>query len=159
MKLRIEQIAICPPNPKAAMELLEALGLTEWAKDHVVANGTVFSTATTNEANLAFNYEVLERAREFEVLAYTKGENWMTKRERAPSVSHLGCHCTAEELEAWRAFFTSRGIGVAQEVQTQSHTNPIIAGKRRYTYVIFDTRPILGVDLKFIVRHMIAVEQ
>jgi hypothetical protein len=35
---------------------------------------------------------------------------------------------------------------------TISHTNPVIAGKRWYTYVIFDTRSILGIDLKFIVR-------
>ena len=41
---------------------------------------------------------------------------------------------------------------MAQEVFTESHTNPVIAGKRSYNYVIFDTREILGVDLKFIVR-------
>jgi hypothetical protein len=41
---------------------------------------------------------------------------------------------------------------VAQEVLTQSHTNPVISGKRWYNYVIFDTKDILGVDLKFIVR-------
>ena len=45
-----------------------------------------------------------------------------------------------------------RGIKVAQEVFTKSHTNPVIAGKRKYNYVIFDTKEILGVDLKFIVR-------
>jgi hypothetical protein len=33
-----------------------------------------------------------------------------------------------------------------------SHTNPVISGKRWYNYVIFDTKEILGVDLKFIVR-------
>jgi hypothetical protein len=37
-------------------------------------------------------------------------------------------------------------------VDTYLHTNPVIKDSRRYTYVIFNTRDILGVDLKFIVR-------
>ena len=61
-------------------------------------------------------------------------------------------HCSADDLIEWRVFFQSRGIDVAQEVMTESHTNPVIAGKRSYNYVIFDTKDILGVDLKFIVR-------
>ena len=61
-------------------------------------------------------------------------------------------HCSAEELVQWRAFFAERDIPVAQEVFTESHTNPVIAGQRWYNYVIFDTKDILGVDLKFIVR-------
>jgi hypothetical protein len=66
--------------------------------------------------------------------------------------SHIGMHCTEAELESWRAFFASRNIAVAQEVFTKSHTNPVIAGKREYHYVIFDTYGILGIDVKFIVR-------
>ena len=61
-------------------------------------------------------------------------------------------HCTADELLGWRDFFKKRDIPVAQEVVTESHTNPVIAGKRTYNYVIFDTKEILGVDVKFIVR-------
>jgi hypothetical protein len=69
-----------------------------------------------------------------------------------PSASHIGMHCTEDELLDWTKFFTSRGIQIAQQVNTQSHTNPVIAGKRFYTYTIFHTRPILGIDCKFIVR-------
>ena len=76
----------------------------------------------------------------------------MDTDERRNSVSHLGMHCTADELELWQEFFAERGIGIAQEVVTDSHTNPVISGKRLYNYVIFDTKEILGVDLKFIVR-------
>ena len=72
--------------------------------------------------------------------------------EARNTVSHLGMHCSADDLIEWRVFFQSRGIDVAQEVMTESHTNPVIAGKRSYNYVIFDTKDILGVDLKFIVR-------
>src|SRR5690606_13518265 len=89
-------------------------------------------------------------ANELEVLHYTDGPSWMDCY--APRASHLGMHCTAVELEGWREFFDERDIQVAQEVKTQSHTNPHIAGKRWYNYVIFDTYEILGSDIKFIVR-------
>ena len=152
MKFKIEQIAICPKDPIRAMELLHAIGADEWHEDMVIADGKVFGKECTNEADLAFNYELFG-GKEFEVLHYHRGENWMQKKDRINSVSHLGMHCSAEELVEWRAFFSDRGIPVAQEVMTKSHTNPVIAGKRNYNYVIFDTKEILGVDLKFIVRY------
>ena len=151
MKFFIEQIAICPKDPKAAKELLEAIGATDWSEDHVKAKGTVYGDNGSNEADLSFNYDIFD-GKEFEVLNYTEGNNWMARPDRFNSVSHLGMHCSAEDLMRWRQFFIERNIPVAQEVFTQSHTNPVIAGKRSYNYVIFDTKGILGVDLKFIVR-------
>lgn len=149
MKFKIEQVALHPRDPAAAMELLDAMGAGEWARDHVVANGEVFGHEARNEANLNFEYDMLKGANELEVLNYTTGDHWMAEDHR---VSHLGMHCSAEELKQWRKFFEERGISVAQEVKTESHTNPHIAGKRWYNYVIFDTLDILGVDVKFIVR-------
>ena len=150
LKFKIEQVALCPQDPEAAIELLNAMGAGEWARDHVVANGEVRGYPGRNEADLAFEYNMLANANELEVLHYTDGPNWMD--EFSPRASHLGMHCTAVELEGWREFFDERGILVAQEVKTESHTNPHIAGKRWYNYVIFDTYDILGVDIKFIVR-------
>jgi hypothetical protein len=149
MTFNIEQIALCPKDPAAARRLLRDMGHT-FINDHVTAEGTVFTIPARNEADLQFNYTALEKARELEILHYTKGENWMERS--APRVSHLGVHCTAHELKRWRKFFEFRGIKVAQEVKTKSHANPAIAGKRLYHYVIFDTYDILSVDLKFIVR-------
>jgi hypothetical protein len=151
MKFIVEQLAICPANPEAAIKLLTEMGAAEWARDHVVAAGDVYGEAGRNEADLAFNYDLL-RGPEFEVLHYTRGHNWMNEPSRVNSVSHIGMHCSEEELEAWRKFFADRKIPVAQEVFTESHTNPVIAGKRWYRYVIFSTKQILGVDCKFIVR-------
>ena len=98
-----------------------------------------------------FNYDLIS-GKEFEVLNYTSGRNWIDERGDRNVVSHLGMHCTNAELIKWKEFFKERFIEVAQEVFTDSHTNPAIAGKRSYNYVIFDTQHILGVDLKFIVR-------
>jgi hypothetical protein len=154
-KFAIDQIAICPMNPEAAIELLTALGAEEWARDHVVAIGSVYGRhLLVNEADLAFNYELVT-GKEFEVLHYTTNDNWMNDPERDNSVSHLGMHCTEEELDEYKGFFAAREILIAQEVNTASHTNPVIDGKRLYHYCIFDTKSILGTDLKFIVRKML----
>lgn len=154
MKFFIEQIALCPPNPAAAINLLKQLGLDDWVHDHVIAGGKVFGETGKNEADLAFNYQNTRpenKPLELEVLHYTSGPNWMAGRP--PMVSHLGMHCTAEELDTFRRKFANMGIKVAQEVFTESHTNPyLLEVKRKYQYVIFDTRDILGTDLKFIVR-------
>ncbi len=151
LKFRIEQVAICPRDPAAAKELLTAMGAGGWHDDHVVATGSVFGVAPlTNEADLAFEYNLLRGASELEVLNYTEGDDWM--KRHGPSASHIGMHCEEEELDQWKEFFKARSITIAQEVWTKSHTNPVIADSRRYHYCIFDTRDILGIDVKFIVR-------
>lgn len=152
MRFFIEQLAIAPPDPQRAKALLAKMGWTEWTEDRVTAHGGVRDAVdVTNVARLSFNYQTQRGTQlEFEVLHYESGANWMASR--GPSASHLGMHCTAEELDGWRDFFAKEGVGIAQEVRTSSHENPLIAGKRWYQYVIFDTRPILGIDLKFIVR-------
>lgn len=151
-KFKIEQIALCPKIMTAnARQLLCDMGLDDWSDDHVKARGEVFGGVRENEADLAFNYQANpEGSLELEILNYTEGDNWMF--DRPARVSHLGMHCSAEQLEEWREFFDKRDIEVAQEVITESHTNPAIKDSRRYNYVIFDTYSILGVDVKFIVR-------
>lgn len=153
MKFFIEQIALNPPDARAAMDLLSQLGLSAWTDDVVTATGTVRGKQATNRAELHFNYEAspLEgKPLELEVLQYQEGKNWMQRNPA--SVSHLGMHCTLKELVQWKEKFKECGIEIVQEVFTDSHTNPTIAETRRYQYVIFGTRDILGVDLKFIVR-------
>lgn len=155
LRFHIEQFAIAPKDVRAAKELLSAMGATQWTLDNVHAVGEVFDKPVKNEADLHFNYQLgSDKTLEFEILDYTLfSENWLEGCGVPGSlVSHLGMHCSADDLVEWRKFFAGRGIGVAQEVLTQSHTNPAIKDSRRYQYVIFDTRDILGVDLKFIVR-------
>lgn len=149
MQFKIEQIAITPRNPERAFDLLKKIGLLNWTKDTVVASGAVWGEEGANKANLAFNYEAFA-GKEFEVLEYISGPNWMEHEHR---VSHLGMHCTELELAGWKDFFAKEGIIVAQEVFTQSHTNEFLVNNgRKYHYCIFSTYDILGVDLKFIVR-------
>ena len=153
LKFFIEQLAFCPPDPKAAKELLTEMGAGDWANDHVIAAGDVRGHRGSNEADLAFEYEMLRGARELEVLHYTRGDNWMAAV--GPCVSHIGMHCAESTLAEWKKFFAARGVPIVQEVNTSSHSNPAIAGMREYHYCIFGTRDILGVDTKFICRKFI----
>jgi hypothetical protein len=150
MQFKIQQIALCPKDPQRAFALLEKIGLSKWTLDTVTADGKVHGQSGINTARLAFNYEAFD-GNELEVLDYTHGRNWMDGHR--PTVSHLGMHCTEAELAEWKELFAAEGIAIAQEVWTSEHTNPfLVQSGRRYHYCIFDTREILGTDLKFIVR-------
>lgn len=166
-KFQIQQIALVAPNAARAKKMLADLGLTDWVTDHVEATGKVFGEPGANGAELHFNYQAGTGAEylnedgdkcidlkplELEILDYVNGPDWLEAQGLTNTVSHLGMHVSAEQLLQYRAYFESEGVAVAQEVITQSHTNEYIANSRRYNYVIFDTREILGVDLKFIVR-------
>lgn len=147
MKFTIEQIAICPRDPAAARVFLSDLGLSDWVHDTVDAVGIPGNST----AELSFNYQGgCEKPLEFEVLHYVKGDNWMA--HQPPRVSHLGMHVTEEELQDFDVVMRRWNVAIAQAVATTNHTNPAIAGKRWYKYVIYDTFPLLGVDLKFIIR-------
>lgn len=163
---KIEQVALFTDNSVRAREFLAKLGLSEWHHDNVVARGSVFTERDQeNEAHLAFNYQAgngsdegAGKPLELEILDYTEGENWMDVSKEAGetgcfgAVSHLGMHVTQEQLDEFAFLMNDEGISIAQSVITQSHTNPVIKDSRRYKYVIYDTRFLIGVDLKFIVR-------
>lgn len=159
-KFKIEQLAINPRNPETAKMLLQAMGVDEWTEDTVTAGGHVLVSQdekvdATNTANLSFNYDLFPG--EFEVLEYTKGENWL-QEWGASLVSHIGMHCTEEELWEWKEFFGRRYIPIVQEVWTMEHSNPAIKDMRKYHYCIFGTRDVLGCDVKFIVRKNASME-
>lgn len=150
LRFRIEQLALAPKKDSLAIEFLQDIGLAEWTEDDVVAGGTVFGECGANRATLRFNYEAFS-GKELEILKYTHGCSWVDGL--TPTVSHIGMHTTEEELVEWRKVMNKWDMLVVQEVKTISHTNPAIAGKRCYHYVIFGTRWLIGTDIKFIVRH------
>lgn len=164
-QFKIEQIALFPSNSVSAREFLSDLGLSDWFHDNVVAKGEVFGDGGKNDAHLSFNYQAgngsdkdAGKPLELEILDYTSGDNWMDRGidggdvAWCGAVSHLGMHVTEEQLIEFDAVMRKHSIATAQSVVTQSHTNPAIKDSRRYKYVIYDTRFLLGVDLKFIVR-------
>jgi len=147
----VDQVAIYAPHPEKLISLLRDLGCDEWFHDRVSAHGEVFERKSGNVADLAFNYQLIPGV-EFEVLSYREGGNWIEAigAERTNGLSHLGVH--VEDLDGAVRFMEAQGYKIAQQVTTQSHTNPHIANSRRYEYVIFDSRDQIGFDLKLIKR-------
>lgn len=153
--MKIEQVAIATESIEQADKIINTLkkiGMTDWVEDHVVATGEVFGEPGTNKARLSFNYQM---GFELEILTYLEGDNWHKKRSETtsfPFQSHMGLHVDEAEMEKIGKDMADIGIGIAQEVFTDSHTNPAIAGIRRYHYVVFDSKEQLGFDLKLIER-------
>jgi len=151
MKFKIEQIALNPKDPGRAFALMGLLGLHDWSHDQATAVGEVHGESGSNVANLSFNHETPDV--ELEIINYRSGENWLSKHNGNSSVaSHIAMHVPEPVLEQWRTKLALFGVKVAQEVVTTSHSNPAVPQGRHYKYVIFDTRDIIGLDLKFIVR-------
>jgi hypothetical protein len=149
---KIDQLAL-KLNPHAhdlALEFLADCGIKDWVEDTVHARGLVCAATAENTAKLRFNYDSFA-GKELEVLQYIAGENWLQDFDGA-IVSHIGMHCSEHDLQHWFALMGRYGIAVIQEVFTDSHTNPAIKDERRYHYVIFNTRGLIGTDMKFIVR-------
>lgn len=153
MQFKIQQLALVlnPELEWEAMLFLKDCGISDWVRDNVKAYGSVRGNSAENVADLQFNYAAFD-GNELEILRYVEGRNWIGD---GPTVSHLGMHVTEDELMQWRRLMAKHDIRVAQEVWTEKHTNPRIADCRRYHYVIFDTRYLIGVDMKFIVRRII----
>lgn len=155
--MRIEQIAIGCKNPKEIMQnLREVLGIKDWINDQVIAKGSVFGENNySNCADLNFNYEL--GPFEFELLKYESGINWHSHPKQdgcdgETFLSHLGIHIDDPDEFNRITSNLSKRFEVAQDVTTTSHTNEEIKDKRRYHYVIFDSRKALGFDLKLIQR-------
>lgn len=153
---RIEQLALKlnPYAHEAALAFLAECGISDWVEDEVTARGVVQGQPGENTATLRFHYNAFA-GKELEILQYTEGNNWLQDFDGA-IVSHIGMHCQEFELRHWFELMGRYEVPVAQEVFTQSHTNPTIKDARRYHYVIFETRGLIGVDMKFIVRKNIA---
>lgn len=151
---KVEQIALHVPNPDHFKEALRLIGLTDWSEDHVWARGEVYGVPTVNQANLNFNYQL--GPFELELIKYEEGNNWLSMRGTGihrPGLSHLGLHIAPDrDMDKIIADFRKLGIDIAQQVTTDSHTNPAIRDQRRYRYVIFNTLDRFGFDLKLIQR-------
>jgi hypothetical protein len=151
----VDQIAVYSSDPNRVIRILNHIFGTpdeSWVKDTVEATGFVDDEPASNKANLCFNYSLVKYGLEFEVLSYIEGQNWLTRHENKTGFSHLGMHVTEDEMAIFKKRAESVGIDVVQSVETDSHTNPAIKDTRRYKYVIFGTRHLLGFDLKLIVR-------
>ena len=160
----MNKFAIACKNPDEVKKWLNAiLGVDEWHEDLVVAEGQVHPHQRPldkhkNKAELNFNYQLGQF--EFELIHYKAGRNWLQdiNTQEDNFLSHLGFHI--DDPKRFEAVYKElkEHFNIAQEVVTESHTNEAIKDERRYRYVIFNSRNMLGFDLKIIQRLGLAGE-
>ena len=136
MKFKIDQISFYPMNTIEAKNLLSDMGLSLWAEETNFSKGTVFGFPCENESK-SFVHGQIGPAPEIELLEYKKGPNYMDIRPNADPyrAAHIAMFINESEVVHWRTFFADRNIGICQEMNG---------------HIIFNTHPILGIDVKFI---------
>ncbi len=160
---KFDQIAFYVPDMDAAKRAYRALGCDTWVDDMVTAQGKIGVVKDSrkhptevNVAHLAFNYQL---GIELELIQYKAGNNWHQVGGRVdeanscahPFASHMSWH--TEDIAVEHSAFESKGLHVIQDVVTLSHTNPhLVESGRKYRYIIFDSRNLIGFDLKLIQR-------
>lgn len=161
---RIEQVAMYTPSIASAKADYARLGLTNWVDDTVTGMARVQDPNQPigtmefgpNMAQLAFNYDL---GFELELITYLSGPNWHRAAGRIDYfgecennfASHMSWH--VEDIEAASEPILAAGFPLAQTVTTIAHTNPyLMKNWRKFKYAVFDTRSLLGWDIKLIQR-------
>lgn len=159
---RVEQVAMYVPNMDKAKANYARLGLTNWVDDTVTGEAKVAYGGNCknglNVAHLSFNYDL---GFELELIRYMNGPNWHHANGRIredglpydllPFPSHMSWH--VEDMAASKARILEAGFKIAQEVHTINHTNPyLMSNGRKFNYCVFETRTLLGWDIKLIER-------
>jgi hypothetical protein len=148
------QVALYVGDHDLALALYQNMGYTEWVHDEAILDGYACDDRTVLKGRMSFAYNMLE-GKELEILTYEtlRGQSHHELGGRVPGppfISHLSAH--TEDIEQVHLCALRMGLQVIHSFQTFNHTNPAIAGKRRFAEAILGTRHILGYDIKFIER-------
>lgn len=152
---KLDQVAFYAADlPRLTQRLSNQFGLTEWVHDFAIGDGFVFGVPVMDiVGELWFNYQT---GLEVELLRYHSPMNWHAVRDprtpvMRPFFSHIGTH--VEDMAVARLPYEAAGWKVAQELWTKSHTNQYLKDRgRTYHYVVWDSRDIIGFDVKLIQR-------
>lgn len=147
---QFHQVAMfCPYSTEAAVQHWESLGYDDWIQDEALLVGSLYGKRVTTEATMRFNYDIMPM--ELEFLEYHGPSRWSdtVRYTLDPFISHMSVYTddvirdTAKLTELLRQPPFHRFI-------TQEHSNPGVAGKKRFIESIFDTHGLLGYDTKLI---------
>jgi hypothetical protein len=164
---QFHQVAIYVPDGiDEAVAAWKNLGYNDWIEDHAdlvgtlsdsfVSTGDPFITTTrrpprdvVTHAHMAFNYDIMPM--ELEFLHYKGESRWQGTEGRgmSPFISHMSTYVDDVVMESrvLAAFLKRQPF---HRFITKNHSNPGVKGKKRFIESIFDTRSLLGYDLKMI---------
>lgn len=145
---QFHQVAIfCPEGVDDAVEHWRSLGYTNWIEDSARLKGLLYGLPVETEARMLFNYDIMPM--ELEFLDYS-GPSRHEGATGAPYISHMSVYVNDVHLETTRLTAALGDRPPFHRFITQNHTNPGVAGKKRFIESIFDTTGLLGYDTKLI---------
>lgn len=147
---QFHQVAIfCPAGVMHAVRLWRSLGYQNWIRDDAVLKGKLDSLGDVNtSATMMFNYDIMPM--ELEFLHYDGPSRWRhIEKDAAPFISHMSTY-TEDVARDTHRLTSYLGKPPFHRFITQQHSNPGVAGKKRFIESIFDTHGWLGYDLKLI---------
>lgn len=148
--LKFHQVAIyCADMQRAILEWT-VMGYSRWHYDEAVLVGLDRGELSRKQARMAFNYDIMPL--ELEYVSYMGPRNSQDSRDgSSPFISHLST--MVEDVdEKCAQLMMDFGIAPYHQFVTEQHSNPNVAGKKRFKEAIFDTAAMLGFDIKLIQR-------
>jgi hypothetical protein len=148
--LKFHQVAIYALDPAAAVYQWIQMGYDNWHRDTAVLVGQDRGQLVSKRAIMMFNYDIMPL--ELEYVSYMGRRNSSDSRDGSqPFLSHLST--IVEDVEEKCAeLLVGYGLRPYHQFVTEQHTNPNVAGKKRFKEAIFDTASLLGFDIKLIQR-------
>ncbi len=152
------QVAMyAPEGVHDAVRTYRSMGFDEWHRDNALLEGVQRAGdgswhAVEVSAEMAFNYQALPM--ELEFLNYSghgHRHEERSKLSRIPFISHMSVHVDSvrAQMELMKSVY---GMEPYWLFVTSHHSNPAVKGKKRFVECIFDTRRMLGYDVKCIER-------
>lgn len=150
--LKFHQIAIYHHDPEMAMEEWCEMGFNNWTGDRAELVGTEWSMPSSKVGTMWFNYDIAPL--ELEYVKYNREYRHSAddRDGHPPFLSHMSTYCEDVYSVAYRLWSQYRLVPYHRFV-TKNHLNPYVLEKGiRFMEAIYDTRNLLGYDVKLIQR-------
>lgn len=155
------QIAIYTTRIDDSVGELFNMGFKDWSFDTATLEGYHFGVDTKIKATMAFNYQFLG-GRELEYVSYVghpeprfwQKEEWggLTRPAALGEdtfISHMSSYVTDLE-ESIKDVERKYKMVPFHMFVTSNHSNPAVAGRKFFKEAIYDTRKIIGFNVKLI---------
>ena len=151
LQYQFHQVAIfCPDHgAKDAMDLYKTFGFKRWIEDSAELKGFLHGDPVVTKARMYFGYSVIGGELEFLEYEGPSRHQGSEGRGRSPYISHMSAYVDDVRTTVSDVYIVTGRVPYHRFI-TQNHTNPAVAGKKRFIEAIYDTRELIGYDLKFI---------
>jgi hypothetical protein len=156
--LHFHQVAICTNDIGRSIDVLSTLGFSTWSRDEATLVGTYAGKPCTMEAQMAFNYQVLN-GKELEFVRYfghpePRFGGKLRSGNGGPFISHISAYVDDIAVACGRVA-DERGMVPIHRFNTSAHKNPQVVGKKFFREAIFNSYEDFGFNIKLIEKVML----